>query len=1044
MMMKTSRFNKIIVASLLFVFVGCPITKLHAQEWRKALPQEKLQQHDLTLKDYQKAFYTHLKQENLKEANAINENEVKDENYEKFKRWEWFWESRVNPKTGAFPVASSYAVQKAYQTAHAKEFELSAGNWISVGPKTSKGGYAGLGRINCVAYSPADTNILYVGSASGGAWKTTNGGSTWSPLGDFNNALGVADMVVVNQGGDDIVYLGTGDKDHWDTYSIGVLKSTDGGLSWKTTGLNWQPNQYGMVYRLLLDPGDNNTLYAATNKGLFKTTDAGISWQIINSQHFRDIEFQPGSNSRMYAASSQDGAIYYSVNSGLSWIKSIANSDDKRTELAVTPDSANVVYAVMAAKDDGLLGVYRSSDSGKTYVIIPDTLNLLGWHCDGADSGGQGWYDLTIAADPHHANKIFVGGVNNWMSNDGGKTWIMSNHWSSSCSGKNDIVHADKHYLSFQPGTNTLFECNDGGIYKTKDGKSWDYIGSGLITSQIYRLGTSKTVSGEVITGLQDNGTKLFSSGSWYNVGGGDGMECLIDYTDFKTQYCETPNGSISRTKDHWNSSSDITTGLTGKGAWVTPFIIDPIDHKTLYIGYQDVFKSTNQGDNWTKISSWNDKALRSLAIAPSNNKVLYAATYDILYQTKDGGAHWTDITGSLPVNSASITYIAVKNNNPNTLWITMSGYNGDGVYESVNGGISWDNVSTGLPDIPINCIVQNTLKTDTTELYVGTDVGVYVRQNYSQWVPFTAHLPNVVVDELEIQYDSLGSGKIYAATYGRGLWKSQLFQGKLENIKQANFEADITVPTVIDTVRFTDISNISPTSWKWVFSPNTVSYLSGTDSSSQNPMLRFDKAGRYNVSLTASDATTSYTKLKVQYIEAQDILTVKLRANRTTVCSGDTTQLFADVSGGSGIYYFNWTSSPAGFTTTSQNPVVTPVNDTTQYQVKVIDGQQTISDSITIFKEECPSGISDHPALFGKVSIFPNPNSGSFTIEAEKNVYKVEIVNTQGMLIFSKIYNDKKAVVFSRLAKGIYFVKIAIGSQDRVKGYVNRKIIVE
>jgi len=1036
-------FKNWILLTLIFFMGSGTLSTLHAQDWLKNLPKTKSLKQNLTLKDYQKAFYNYLKEAKAEEISGKEENEVLDENYEKFKRWEWFWESRVDPQTGAFPQQDAYTVFKLYQTTHPKEFLNAAGNWSSVGPELSLGGYAGLGRINCVAFSPVDTSVLYVGSASGGAWKTTDAGSSWTPLGDFNNALGVADMVVMNKGGDDIVYLGTGDKDHWDTYSVGVMKSTDGGQTWNTTGLSWEQYQYGMVYRLLADPNDNNTLYAATNKGLYKTSNAGQTWSVINSRHLRDIEFQPGSNTRMYATSSQNGAIYYSENAGQTWTKAIDNIDNKRTELAVTADSANVVYAIMAASDDGLLGIYRSRDSGQTYTVVFDSLNLLGWNCNGKDDGGQGWYDLTIAVDPANANKIFVGGVNTWMSEDGGQSWTMSNHWSSTCSNKNVIVHADKHYMAYQPGTNTLFECNDGGIYKTKEGSQWDYIGSGLITSQIYRLSTSRTIGGEVIAGLQDNGTKLFSSGSWGDVMGGDGMECLIDYTDVNVQYGETPNGSISRTKDHWNHSKDITSGLTGKGAWVTPFVMDPTDSKTIYIGYKDVFKSTDQGDNWTKISSWDGNTIRSLAIAPSDNNVLFAATYSILYRSTDGGSHWDDITGSLPVDRASITYIAVKNDDPNTVWISMSGFNEFGVYETSNGGITWDNVSIGLPELPVNCLVQNILNTDTAEIYAGTDVGVYVRQNNSRWIPFTAHLPNVTVDELEIQYDGAGSGSIYAATFGRGLWKSPLFTGKIEAIKTANFEANNTAPKVVDTVRFTDLSNMNPTQWDWQFSPATVTYLGETSHTSQNPMVKFDQAGRYDVTLIASNADTSYTKTKMEYIEAQDVLAVVARANRTTVCSGDTTQLFAVVTGGSGSYNYSWSSSPLGFSSTLPNPVVKPFADSVVYKIRIYDGTESVSNTIKIYRVEC-TGIPDNMALVGKVVIFPNPNSGSFSVDAEKPIYQIKIVNTQGALIYSKVYNTNKAVVQTQLAKGVYFVIITIGSKNKIKGDVNRKIIIE
>ncbi|GMT44459.1 MAG: glycosyl hydrolase [bacterium] len=1028
---------------LLLVFLLAGFIQIsQAQEWRHNLPQNKQKNHTLTLKDYQKAFAKYWSKGRMKEA-PKGENKVRDENYEKFKRWEWYWETRVTPGTEAFPQKNAWDVFKQYMANLPKEIQAQdKGNWVSDGPNQTTGGYAGLGRVNSVAFSPVDTNTLYVGTASGGVWKTSDLGGHWTPLGDFNMSLGVADIVVENNGGDDIVYLGTGDKDHWDTYSIGVLKSIDGGQTWKKTGLDWNQNYYGMVYRILKDPGNDNTLYVSTNKGLFKTTDGGDTFNRIDAHHFRDIKFQPGSNTVMYGGDSW-GGIFYSTDAGDSWTQVVDKSgvNAGRVAIAVSADSSNVVYGLIVASDNGLFGVYRSRDYGHTFKVVQDTINLLGWNCSGNDTGGQGWYDLVLAADPHNAEKIYVGGVNNWTSADGGKSWTLANHWSSTCGGKNDIVHADKHYMAFQPGTNALFEGNDGGIYKSKEGKHWTDLTSGMAISQIYRMSISATVSDEVITGLQDNGTKLLFSGKWNNVMGGDGMDCQIDYTDAKVQYGESPNGDIVRTKDQWQNSKDISSGITGTGAWVTPFLLDPKKHKTLYIGYQDVFKSTDQGDKWTKLTSWGGKTLRSLAVAPSNPQYIYAATYSILYRTTDGGQTWKDITGSLPVNYASITNITVKNDNPGKVWITMGGFNNLGVFETRNGGGSWENISTGLPEIPVNYIVQNTLKKDTTELYAGTDLGVYVQQGRSRWIPFMGHLPNVIVNDLEIQYDNQGSGKLYAATFGRGLWSSPLFTGHIPQIKQADFEADNVNPFIGDTVSFTDLSTDKPIAWKWVFTPGTVTYLVGSDTS-QNPKVSFNVVGSYTVKLTAYDADSSYTRTEQNYIQVRSPLSVKVVANRTTVCSGDTTQLFAIASGGSGNNVFNWGSIPFGFYSSVQNPIVKPGADSIVYSVSVYAGNLVANGSIKIYREEC-TGIHDNEALLGKVNIFPNPNSGNFVIKAQKNIYRIEIISQNGAKVFSKVYNSNSVTVNKTLANGIYFVEIYVGSKSDIKGMITRKLVV-
>ncbi|MBE0649282.1 MAG: T9SS type A sorting domain-containing protein [Bacteroidales bacterium] len=1018
---------------LLVVLAGVTFTlPAHAQDWLKNLPQNKVKNHTLTLRDYQAAFMEHWNEYALKEKKAKEENELLDENYEKFKRWEWYWETRVDFKTGTFPTVTAYDVYKQYLQTHPRTKAETANAWTSIGPSKTLGGYAGLGRINCVAFSPVDTNTLYVGSASGGIWKTTNLGATWTPTGDFNNALGVAGLVVVNTGGQDIVYLATGDKDHYDTYSVGVLKSTDGGNTWNKTGLTWRTSQHGMVYKLLLDPNNNNTLYAASNGGLFKTTDGANTWTRINTLIFRDIEFQPGSSSRMIA-STNSGGIYYSKDAGAHWTQSVNLSSEGRTELAVTPDSNNVVYAVMSnASNYGLYGIYKSVDTGVNFKQIPDTLNLLGWNCKGDDTGGQGWYDLTIAADPDSASKVFVGGVNDWYTQDGGKSWHLSNHWSSNCSGETQIVHADKHDIVFQKATHALFECNDGGIYKSNDGLNWKNIGNGLVTSQIYRIGLSKTVAGEVVAGLQDNGTKLLYGGNWRDVYGGDGLDCLIDYTNDSIQYGEAPNGSLVRTKNRWSTATDITSGLPSSGAWLTPFVIDPVNHKTLFTGFSDVYKTTNQGDSWTKVSNFQSTStIRSMAIAPSNHLYVYAATQTKLYQSQDGGNSWKDITGSLPVDLASITNIAVNYTQPGTVWVTFGGYNNIGVYETQNSGVSWNDISDGLPAIPIDCIVQNKLK-DTTQIYAGTDVGVFVRQGNSQWVSYMDQLPNVVVNDLEIQYDNNGSGKLYAGTFGRGLWNADLFSGYIAPVTAANFEADATSPLVGDTVRFTDLSNNSPTSWKWHFVPATVTYLSNTDSTSENPVVKFNAAGYYSVTL-ASTGSTTLTKTISSYILAEDRFKVTVTANRTEVCKGDTTQLFASVSGGSGNYKFSWSSKPLGFSSSTQNPVITPANDTTSYTVAVLDGNNSTIGSIIIYRVTC-TGISNNEAVTGRVEVFPNPSNGLFTVSAEKTIENVELLNQNGVTVYSENVNAKKAMLNIRLPRGMYFVKVTLAGENQAQ----------
>ena len=255
--------------------------------------------------------------------------------------------------------------------------------------------------------------------------------------------LGVSDILVINSVmGPDILYIATGDRDGgslWslggqqsnDNNSIGILKSVDGGASWAPTGLSFTVNQKVRVNRLLMDPNSAyQIIYAATTQGLYKTTDGGVNWSLMTTTAFIDMEFKPGNTATIYASTegSSTTSIYLSTNSGSNWTN-IANYTGIRTELAVSYNQANWVYALVAGSSGGLQGVYKSTNSGTSYTMVytSSTSNLLGWYCNGSDAGGQGSYDLCIAADPNNANIVYVGGVNTWKSIDGGSTFSIVN-----------------------------------------------------------------------------------------------------------------------------------------------------------------------------------------------------------------------------------------------------------------------------------------------------------------------------------------------------------------------------------------------------------------------------------------------------------------------------------------------------------------------------------------------------------------------------------------------------------------------------------------
>lgn len=847
----------ILLISLLSIFAF----STQAQPWNSLLPKDKVENNSLTFLDIQKAFNDYWAPKNVVDGYyELNGVKTKAGGWKQFKRWEWYWENRVDPVTGEFPNTSAWEEYQKIKKA-TKETRSPSGQWTSMGPSTSPGGYAGLGRLNCIGFHPTDNNTYYCGAASGGVWKTTDGGTSWIVQGGDLDAIGISDIIVLSTSGDDEVYIATGDRDASDTYSIGVLKSLDGGSTWATTGLTFTAGQKRLINRLLIDTSNNTTLYAATSVGVYKSTDSGTNWSIISSNVYIDMEFQPGSSSTIYGSTKQ-GDIYRSTDSGSNWTNSLSTSG-KRTELAVSVDDATVVYALIAASNSGLFGIYKSTDSGASFSSIYSGGNLLGWNCTASGSGGQGWYDLCIAADPANVNTVFLGGVNTWKSTDGGTTWNINNHWWSTCSGNATPVHADKHNLAFQNGTSTLFECNDGGLYTTSDlGSNWTHLSDGMVISQMYRLGVAQTTTSDVITGLQDNGTKALLTSVWTDVIGGDGMECLIDYSNENTQYGSLYYGDIYRTTNHWVSSTNISGGISGNAAWVTPYLQDPNNSNTLFVGYQDVWKSTNQGGSWTQLSTWGGGTLRSLAVAPSNSSYIYAATTGTIYGTSNGGSSWNNITGSLPTGSSNITYISVKDDDPNTLWVSMGEFNSNCVFESTNGGSTWTDISAGLPDLPTNCVIQNRQNTSLVELYAATDVGVYLKLGSANWTQFYDGMPNVVVTELDIYYDDVTTSNslIRAATYGRGLWESDLYSAF--PAPTADFEGTPTTGDAPLMVAFTDLSVDSVNTWLWDFGD-------GGSSTDQNPSHEYVNPGDFTVSLTVTGPGGSDTIVKTNYITA-------------------------------------------------------------------------------------------------------------------------------------------------------------------------------
>ncbi len=774
---------------------------VYSQPWMEYVDDEKKKQDEVSFFDIQKAFRKYEQKRNIENGYFVEDGEKhKAGGWKQYKRWEHFWEVRVDPETGEFPDRTPFQTYKKSLQNKNNTKQTDNSNWVNLGTDSSDSGYAGIGRLNCIEFHPQDENTYWVGAPSGGLWQTTNDGESWETLTDKNTVIGVSDIAIPSDyETSQTIYIATGDRDARDNYSTGVLKSTDGGASWQES-LSFEVSNRDLVNHLLIDPNNDSILIAATTQGVMKTTDAGESWNKIASVTLKDIVFKPGNAGVIYGSTSSNPTkIYRSIDSGKTWTESLSLTGS-RTELTVSNDNPEVVYAVVANTNNGFKGVYKSTNSGEDFTEVYSDKNLLGWASDGSDDGGQGWYDLTIIADPNHADTVFVGGVNTWRSVDGGNSWEIVNHWWGDGV---PAAHADKHAMEYQNGTSVLFEGNDGGIYRTTDsGDSWEDLTNGMVISQIYKLATAQSDTDIVINGLQDNGTKLYHKGDWYDVMGGDGMKCMIDYNNADIQYGTVYYGQINRTIDMWTSNTEITPSGASKGAWVTPFAMHPENSETIYGGYADLWKSTDKGNNWSKISDVNSSSykLRSIAIAESKPDYIYIADLYNMWRTEDGGSSWTNITNDLPVSSAAITNIEVHNSDHDIVWVSMGGYDSNNVYKTTDGGNTWINVSAGLPNLPVLDVIQDNSFSDSVILYAGTDVGAYKKVDDSDWINFSNQLPNVIVNDLDIYYDKTeGRNVLRAATYGRGLWETPILN-----------ESFVTNPSVVKTDAFVNSTEIT------------------------------------------------------------------------------------------------------------------------------------------------------------------------------------------------------------------------------------------
>ena len=671
--------------------------------------------------------------------------------WKQFKRWEWFMEQRVYPSGDRLNHPQLWTEMMAFYEEYPLDGYRSNETWEPLGPATSinvTGHWnPGLGRINVIARDPFDVNTLYIGAPSGGLWKTTNEGADWEVLTDHLPVLGVS-AIAIDPTDTDIIYIGTGDKDASDNYSIGVLKSTDGGVNWEVTGMEWTEGQNRTIAKLLIDPTNPNILFAATTVGLFKTTDAGASWDNVKSGDIDDIEFKPGDANTIYASTQR---FYMSTDGGDNFTETTGVPTTSRVQIAVSEAAPNYVYFFSYQS-----GIYRSEDSGASFTKQSNEPN----------QGSQGWYDLAFAVSHTNAEEVHLGEINTWRSMNGGVNWTKTTDWTWN----NPIgyTHCDIHEIVFFGGD--IYVGSDGLISKSTDnGDTWINLSEGLCIRQFYRIGGSKTNPYKILGGSQDNGTSVYTTDNWHEWLGADGMEACVDHTNENIVYGTSQGGTFYKSTTGGNNGN-VGISQPGGGAWVTPFVMHPDDPLTLFVGLSNVRKTTNGMSSWSTISSLGSGNISNMCIAESDPDYLYVTKSSTIYRTKNGGSSWDNVSAGLA--DQNLSYVAVHPANPEIVAVSLSGFsNGNKVFISYDAGDNWENFSDNLPNIPANCVIFH--DDPNNGIYVGMDVGIYYKDNsLMEWEPFMTGLPNVIISELEIHYEA---GKIRAGTYGRGLWEADL-----------------------------------------------------------------------------------------------------------------------------------------------------------------------------------------------------------------------------------------------------------------------------
>ncbi len=722
-----------------------------------------------------------------------------------------FWTNQRAYPNKIVPDDAYYkAYEKSRELVFSKNREIQTNMWTQVGPHNVGG------RTLAVTINPLNPNTVYAGSASGGLWRSyTSGGGplAWHYVPTGFPVLSVS-SIVVNSTDTNIIYIGTGEVYAYQnsigglsirttrgSYGIGILKTTDGGMTW-VKSLDWSYNQRRSIQVVKINPSNPNILYAGTSEGIFKTTDAGINWnQVHNVVMATDIIINPQNTDMILAScgnlNSTGGGIYLSTNGGSTWTKSVTglpSSFGGKIHLANFGSTPSIVFASIGLGTSTGAGTLlcKSTDNGASWV----TINTTDY------STYQGWYSHFVIPHRTDAQKILCGGIDMWKSTDGGVNLIQKSYWykwffgvvpSGGPEGPADYSHADHHSFAVHPtNPDVVYLATDGGIFRTLDfGETFEGCNGGYQTTQFYkRFSVSRKDTLLAIGGMQDNATAIWDGTvAWRRVIGGDGCCTQISPTSADTLYGSSQYLNMLRSSNRgidWQSIAPPSSNEAFNG----PFVVAPSNAKIMFAAGDKIYRSSNAGSNWVVLNSnsvINGDPILSIAVSHSNPDSIYVTTAPNIgraeiFRSTNGGNSWTNITSTLPDRYP--VDISVDPNSSSTVYVAFSGFGTPHLYKSTNGGETWVNIGQGLPDVPTSAVAIDPKYSSI--LYVGNDLGVYISKDSGKtWSDFNNGLGDALLT-MDMAISPVNR-MLYAASHGRGVYRIRLEEPDPAKVDEEN-----------------------------------------------------------------------------------------------------------------------------------------------------------------------------------------------------------------------------------------------------------------